>query len=80
MAAVTICVYVTIHEKRDQKCGVCVCLCYVYYVCVHVNILGRMYKTGIILATCEYSSWGSQGKNAEVICHSLSSGPHFVRM
>ena len=44
---------------------------YVYYVCVHVNILGRIYKTGIILATCEYSSWGSQGKNAEVICHSL---------
>ena len=52
----------------------CMCLfilCYVYYVCVHVNILGRIYKTGIILATCEYSSWGSQGKNAEVICHSL---------
>ena len=24
-------------------------------------------------------SWGSQGKNTEVVCHSLPSGPHFVR-
>ena len=24
-------------------------------------------------------SWSSQGKNAEVVCHSLSSEPHFVR-
>ena len=24
-------------------------------------------------------SWGSQGKNTEVVCHSLSSGPGFVR-
>ena len=26
-----------------------------------------------------YCSWGSQGKNAEVVCRSLSSGPYFVR-
>ena len=26
-----------------------------------------------------YCSWGSQGKNTEVVCHSLSSGTHFVR-
>ena len=28
---------------------------------------------------CSYCSWGSQGKNTEVVYHSLSSGPHFVR-
>ena len=26
-----------------------------------------------------YCSWGSQGKNTEVVCHSLLHGPHFVR-
>ena len=26
-----------------------------------------------------YCSWGSQGKNTEVVCHSLLRGPHFVR-
>ena len=26
-----------------------------------------------------YCSWGSQGNNAEVVCHSLSSGPCFFR-
>ena len=26
-----------------------------------------------------YCSWGSQGKNTEVVCHSLYSGPHSVR-
>ena len=26
-----------------------------------------------------YYSWGSQGKNTEVACHSLPSGPHSVR-
>ena len=26
-----------------------------------------------------YCSWGSQGKNTEVICHSLLQGPHSVR-
>ena len=26
-----------------------------------------------------YYSWGSQGKNTEMVCHSISSSPHFVR-
>ena len=26
-----------------------------------------------------YYSWDSQGKNTEVVCHSLLQGPHFVR-
>ena len=26
-----------------------------------------------------YCSWGSQGNNTELVCHSLLSGPHFVR-
>ena len=26
-----------------------------------------------------YCSWGFQGKNTEVVCHSFSSGPRFVR-
>ena len=26
-----------------------------------------------------HCSWGSQGKNTEVVCHSFSSGPRFVR-
>ena len=26
-----------------------------------------------------YCSWGSQGKNAEVVCPSFSSGPHFFK-
>ena len=28
---------------------------------------------------CSYCSWGSQGKNVEVVCHSLCSRPCFVR-
>ena len=54
-------------KRGTKNACVFVYIMYVYYVCVHVNILGRIYKTGIILATCEYSSWGSQGENAEVI-------------
>ena len=26
-----------------------------------------------------YCSWGSEGKNTEVVCHSLLLGPHSVR-
>ena len=31
-----------------------------------------------ILSFFSYCSWGSQGKNTEVVCPLFSSGPHFV--
>ena len=34
---------------------------------------------GMYLFAFSYCSWGSSGKNTEVLCHSLSSGQRFVR-
>ena len=32
-----------------------------------------------IRAVFSHFSWGSQGKNTEVVCHPFSSGPQFIR-
>ena len=48
------------------------------------SILGT-YWSGKFIFQCpvffsfSYCSWGSQGKNTEVVCIPFSSGPHFVR-
>ena len=46
------------------------------------SILGT-YRPGEFLfqyhSAFSYCSWGCQGKNTELICHSLLHGPHFVR-
>ena len=46
--------------------------------------IGHLLTWGVHLSvSCLFAfshcSWGSQGKNTEVVCHSFSSGPRFVR-
>ena len=37
--------------------------------------VGGVHLSVLNLFTFSYSSWGSQGKNAEVVCHFLLHGP-----
>ena len=39
----------------------------------------RVYLSVSYLFAFSYCSWGSQGKNTEVVCHALLHGPHSVR-
>ena len=52
------------------------CSCLVAY-CTSPDLGGS--SSNVIYFSFSYCSWGSQGKNTEVVCHSLLHGPHFIR-
>ena len=40
--------------------------------------LNKQFLDNSRVSDFSYCSWGSQGKNTEVVCHSLLQGTHFV--
>ena len=49
------------------------------FFCAQEKWTWGVHLTLLYIFAFSYCSWGSQGRDTEVVCHSLSSGPHFVR-